>query len=111
MEELENLPDWLTRGITYFPPKSGDSKAVKNYRPIMYLTTMYKTVTGIIAEIISMYVEEQNLPAEQEGCHPKSKVCKDQLISKAIYEDCKRGNKKLSVVWILPELEEYVDRK
>jgi len=40
MEELEKVPDWLTTGITYFLPKSGYSKEVKNYRPIMCLTTM-----------------------------------------------------------------------
>jgi hypothetical protein len=31
MEEPENIPDWLTTGITYLLLKSGDSKAVRNY--------------------------------------------------------------------------------
>jgi hypothetical protein len=31
MEELEKVPDWLTIGITYLLPKSGDSKEVRNY--------------------------------------------------------------------------------
>jgi hypothetical protein len=53
MEELEKIPDWLTTGITYLPPKSGDSKAVRNYQPITCLTTMYKTLTGTIARRIS----------------------------------------------------------
>jgi len=50
---------------------------------------MYKTLTGIIAKRISTHLEEHSLlPAEQKGCHPGSKGCKDQLmISKAIYED------------------------
>jgi len=45
---------------------------------------------------------EQNLlPAEQKGCYLGSRGCKDQLmLSKAIYEDCKRRNKNLSVAWI-----------
>ena len=36
---------------------------------------------------ISTHLEEQSLrPAEQKGCHPGSKGCKDQLmISKVIY--------------------------
>ena len=47
-------------------------------------------------------MEEQSLlPAEQKGCHPGSKACKDQLmISKAIHEDCTRRNKNLSIAWI-----------
>jgi hypothetical protein len=45
--------------------------------------------------------EKYLLPARQKGCHPGSKGCKDQLrISKAIYEDCKRRNKNLSIAWI-----------
>ena len=47
-------------------------------------------------------MEEQSLlPAEQKGCHSRSKGYKDQLmISKAIYEDCRRRNKNLSIAWI-----------
>jgi hypothetical protein len=45
--------------------------------------------------------EKSLLPTEHKGCHPGSKGCKDQLlISKAIYEDCRRKNKNLSIVWI-----------
>jgi len=62
---------------------------------------MYKTLTGIIAKIISKHLEEHSLlPAEQKGCHPGSKGCKDQLmISKAIYDNCRRRNKNLSIAW------------
>jgi len=60
---------------------------------------MYKTLTGIIAKRISTHLEEQSLlPAEQNGYHPGSKRCKDQLmISKTIYENCRRKNKNLSI--------------
>jgi len=54
---------------------------------------MYKTLTGKTAKRFSTHLEEQSLlPAQQKGCHPGCKVCKDQLmISKAIYEDCREG--------------------
>jgi len=102
IEEPEKPPAWLTTGITYLKPKSGDSKEVRNYRPITCLTTMYKTLTGIIAKRISIHLEEQSLlPAEQKGCHPGSRGCKDQLmISKAKYDDCRRRNKNLITAWI-----------
>jgi hypothetical protein len=66
------------------------------------LNNMYKTLTGIIGKRISTHLEEQSLlPTEQKGCHPGSKVCKDQLIiSKATYEDCRSRNKNLSIAWI-----------
>jgi hypothetical protein len=59
---------------------------------------MYKALTGIIAKRIFTHLEEKSLlPAEHKG----SKGCKDQLmISKTIYEDCRRRNKNLSIAWI-----------
>ena len=70
-EELEKAPDWLTTGITYLISKSGDSKEVRNYRPITCLMTMHKTLTGIIAKRISTQLEEQSLlPAEQKRMSP-----------------------------------------
>jgi len=55
-------------------------------------------------------LEEQSLlPAEQKGCHPGSKDCKDQLmISNAIYEDCRRRKTNLSIAWI--DYQEAFDR-
>jgi hypothetical protein len=63
---------------------------------------MYKTLIEIIAKRISTHLEEQSLlPAEQKGCLPESRGCKDQvMISKAIYEDCKRKNKNFGIAWI-----------
>ena len=103
IQEAEKALDWLSTGITYLIPKSGDNKEVRNYRPITCLTTMYKTLTRIIAKRISTHLEEQSfLPAEQKGCHPGSKGCKDQLmISKVIYEDCRRMNKYLNIASLI----------
>ena len=102
IEEPEKAPDWLTTGVTYLIPKLGESKEVRNYRPITCLTTMNKTITGITDKSISTHLEEQSLLlAEQKGCHPGSKDCKDQLmISKKIHENCRKRNKNLSIAWI-----------
>ena len=71
IEEPEKAPDWLTTGLTYLIPKSGDSKEVRNYRPIACLTTMYKTLTGIIAKRISTHLKEQSLlPTELKRMSP-----------------------------------------
>jgi hypothetical protein len=41
------------------------------------------------------------LPAEQKGCNPGSKGCKDQLlISITIFEDCNKRKKELNVAWV-----------
>jgi len=60
---------------------------------------MHKNLPGTIAKRISTHLEELSLlPAEQKGFHTGSNGCKDQLmISKTIYEDCRRRNKNLSI--------------
>jgi hypothetical protein len=64
MEEPEKIPEWMTTGITYLLPKSGDSKEVRNYRQIMCLTTMFKTLAGLIARRISTLDQLNLLPAD-----------------------------------------------
>jgi hypothetical protein len=84
----------------YLLPKSEDTKEPKYYRLITSLSTMYKTLTGIISRRISLHLEEHNLlPAEQKGNHSGSKRMQ-LLISKAIFEDCKKRKKNLSIAWI-----------
>jgi hypothetical protein len=61
IEEPKKAPDWLTTGITYLIPKEVDSKEVRHYQTITCLTTMYKSLTGIIAERFSTHLEEQSL--------------------------------------------------
>ena len=102
IDKPEKAPDYLTAGITYLIPKSGDSNEVSKYLHTTCITTMYKTITGKIAKTMSTHFEEQRLqPAEQKGYHPGSKGCKDQLmITKAKYEDCRRRNKNLCKAWI-----------
>jgi hypothetical protein len=61
----KQMPEWLTTGITYLLPKSEDTEEPKNYRPITSLSTMYNTLTGIIAKRISLHLEGHSLlPAE-----------------------------------------------
>jgi hypothetical protein len=102
-EEPKKMPEWLTTGITYLLSKSEDTKEQKNYRLITCLSTMYKTLTGIIARRISSHLEKHNLlPAEQKGNHSRSIRCKDKLlISKSIFEDSKKRKKNISRAWIV----------
>ncbi len=46
LENPKELPEWLTRGITYLLPKAKDSSLAKNYRPITYLPVPCKVITA-----------------------------------------------------------------
>jgi hypothetical protein len=67
MEEPQNVPDWLTIGITCLLPNLGDNNEGRMYQPITCRYTMYKILTGIITKSFSKELTEQNLlPAEQK---------------------------------------------
>ena len=102
IENPEDIPDWLTEGVTYLLPKSEDTKNPKNYRPITCLTTMYKLLTSILTERMYVYLENNSiLPNEQKGCKRNSYGCKDQLlIDRMILENCRTRGKNLSTAWI-----------
>ena len=66
----DSLPAWMTHGCTrlcQIDPKKGN--AVKNCCPITCLPLMWKLLTGVIAEEMYDYLEQEKLlPEEQKGC-------------------------------------------
>ena len=102
VDDPEQIPDWLTEGVTYLLPKSEDTRNPKNYRPITCLTTIYKLLTSVMTERMYTFLEENFvLPSEQKGCKRNSYGCKDQLlIDRMILENCRSSGKDLSTAWI-----------
>uniref|UniRef100_A0A803THT2 Reverse transcriptase domain-containing protein n=1 Tax=Anolis carolinensis TaxID=28377 RepID=A0A803THT2_ANOCA len=103
MLQKGSINEWLTTGRTYLIQKDpAKGAAPGNYRPITCLPTMFKLLTGIIADRIQDYLEEKNiLPDEQKGNKRKSRGTKDQLlIDKMILENCKSRKANLHMTWI-----------
>jgi len=46
---------------------------------------MYKATSRIARRIFTSLEEQKFLPAQQKGCHPESKSCKDQLMTSKAY--------------------------
>ncbi|XP_053141804.1 uncharacterized protein LOC128340565 [Hemicordylus capensis] len=98
-----DIEQWLTTGKTHLIMKDPAKGAVpSNYRPITCLPTMFKLLTGIIAdEVMQNLLTNKQLPVEQKGNCPNTRGTKDQLlIDKMILENCKRRKTNLSVAWI-----------
>ena len=69
MQDAENIPDFLVRGITHLPPKSRDCEDPSKQRPITCLCTIYKIYTACKAEKIQKHLETNKLLAEEgKGC-------------------------------------------
>ena len=87
-----------TKGI-FDKAKGNDSS---NYRPITCLPLAWKILTGILAEeIYSFFDENMILPEEQKGCRKKSRGTGDLLyIDKMVLKEAKRRKKNLAMAWI-----------
>ena len=95
LTEEDQIPKWLTAGVTFLIPKNANTENPNNYRPVTCLPKMYKLITSVISRCIQKYMDDENLiPKEQKGCYRESKECKDQLLfSKAILQESKRSKK------------------
>ena len=60
---------WLTRGRTSLLQKDkSKGNVASNYRPITCLPLMWKLLTGVIADQIYAYLDQEKLlPEEQKG--------------------------------------------
>ena len=101
--EERPLPDWMIFGKTVLCQKKPTKGcAVDYYRPISWLSFMWKLLTRMLAEKMYSHLERENvLPSEQKGCRKGSRGTKDQLlIDKTVLRDCKKRHNNLAMAQI-----------
>ena len=59
--EEDQIPEWLTAGVTFLIPKNENIENPKNYRPVTCLPTMYKLITSVISRRMQKYMDIENL--------------------------------------------------
>ena len=99
----DGLPACMTHGRTLLcqkDPRKG--YAVKQYCPITCLPLTWKLLTGVIAEDMYDYHEQEKLlPEEQKRCRRGSCGTKDQLVNnKTVLKDWKKRQTNLFLAWI-----------
>lgn len=81
ISEPDEMPEFLTTGITVMLPKTVEPNDPAKFRPITCLPNFYKIVTACIAEKIYKHTETNNiLNTEQKGCRRGAMGCKEQLV-------------------------------
>ena len=95
-----NVPEWIGRGRLVLIQKDQAKRTVTgNYRPIAYLSLMWKLLIGFFAKGIQDHLKDNNLlPDEQKRCREQSRGTKDQLlIVKVILKEAKRKKRTLAM--------------
>ncbi|XP_045492418.1 uncharacterized protein LOC123691877 [Colias croceus] len=98
----QNIPEFITTGITYMLPKTDYSPLPSQYRPITCLPTIYKILTSAITVKINSHIERYNIIAEeQKGCRRGHMGCKEQLIiDSTIHKHATTKNRNLHCTYI-----------
>lgn len=65
IEDPENISEEICQGKTFLKPKNENTHDPTNYRPITYLNTLYKLLTGCVAQIITKHIENKNILAQE----------------------------------------------
>ena len=86
------VTSWLTRRRTSLLQKDkSKGNVVSNYRPTTCLPLMWKLLTGVIADQIYAYLDQEKLLSEeQKGCRKVSRGTNDLLyIDRAVIKEVK----------------------
>ena len=97
------VPSWLIKGKTALLQKNkSKGNITSNYRPITCLSLMWKLSSGVIADQIYEYLDQQKLlPEEQKGCRTRSRGINDLVYTgRAVIREVKSGGKKLAMACI-----------
>ena len=97
------VPSWLTRGRSSLLQKDkSKGNLASNYRPITSFQLMWKLMTGVIADQIYAYLDQEKLlPKQLKGCRKGSRGTNDLLyIDRAVIKEVMSRNKDLATLWI-----------
>lgn len=79
------LPEFITRGVTFLLPKDQHTADPAKYRPITCLSSLYKVLSSVIARRVQAHCDANNvMTEEQKGCRRNTQGCKDQVIVDAV---------------------------
>jgi hypothetical protein len=85
LEDPRQLPEFITRGVTYLLPKDRNTANPAKYRPITCLSNLYKVLMSVIKRKIQNHCDLNHvLTEEQKGCQKNTQGCKDQVIIDAV---------------------------
>ena len=97
------IPTWMTKGRTILIQKDkAKGNTSSNYRPITCLPIVWKILTGILAEEVYWFLNDNMLlPDEQKGCRKKTRGTSDLLyIDKMVLKEARARKKNLAMTWI-----------
>ena len=99
LEQLDEIPDWLTKGRTVLLPKTEDLSNERNYRPITCLNTYYKIFTGMIDNYMKQHAERNNIwhISQLETCSGVLGTVYQLNFHNAIMDEVRNQEKNLAV--------------
>ena len=99
--KTHRTPSTWKQALTVLLYKKDDPHAVKNYRPIGLLTSVYKLWSAVITKCLSAFVEEHDMLSEvQEGFREERNTVRQLQRLTMMMEDAKLTGSPLYVLYV-----------
>ncbi|XP_055543144.1 uncharacterized protein LOC129728715 [Wyeomyia smithii] len=102
LRDPQELPEFITKGVTFLLPKDPNTADPAKYRPITSLSSLYKVLSSVITRKIQDHCDaNQVMTEEQKGCRKNTQGCREQVIIDAvIVSQASRKQKNLGMAYI-----------
>ncbi|XP_067951793.1 uncharacterized protein [Watersipora subatra] len=99
--EKGDHPEWLTKGQTVLLIKDLKQGPIpKNYRPLTYLPTTWKLLSGIVLDKLEEHIS-QYMASIQKGIRRNTRRAKHQLlVDRTVCQGSRRRHTNLAMAWI-----------
>ena len=95
------VPTPLKRSVTTLLYKKGDPREVGNYRPIALASTIAKSFTMVVTDILSAFAEEAGvLSATQEGFRPQRNTTRQIRLVTSVLEDARLASRDVTLTYV-----------
>jgi hypothetical protein len=78
--ELQQVPDFFTKGIIYLKPKDENTENPSKYRSIMCLLTIYKMLTSIISDKLNSHLKTKQKQKNRKAVKETVKVVRNRSL-------------------------------
>ena len=102
LRDPQELPEFITKGVTYLLPKDRNTANPAKYRPITCLSSLYKVLSSVITRKVQDHCEVNRvMTEEQKGCRKNTQGCNDQVtIDAVIVGQASRSKRNLGMAYI-----------
>ena len=100
-QRQKDVPQPWKEALTILIYKKGDDRDVSNFRPIAFMSVIYKLLMGVVAKRLTRWsIEAGILSDQQKSARPSEGCYEHTFLLKSLVADARRRKQKLFLAWL-----------